>query len=163
MAVNQELIRRLWLQGVGRKEVARQVGCSPSYAGKIVKDLGLPSRREHAHPLVPDSPEFRKMWDDRVPQSVIAEKYNCTEPTVARLAKKYGYPERQKPRRKRVDGAIITPPIKTEPDTPNIAGEVGELVATEGNYSKLAAIAKRKGWTLTYAQQRYHRAMSDHG
>lgn len=164
MAVNIKLVERLWLRGDLARSIAKQAGCSVPYVSQVVRKLGLPKRAgRKPGRAIPDCDKFRELWVNGIPTDVIAQIYGCTYPTVTRLAKEYGYPERSKAkRRQRVNGAIITPEPDQEPEV-SIAGVAGELIASKGEYAKLAAIADRHGWTLTYAQQRYHRARSDNG
>jgi hypothetical protein len=152
MAVNKAAIKKMWLAGVKRRDIAEAVGCSEVNVHTIVDELGLPRRKPGPRcRLVADDEYFRELWRSGLSLQKIADKLGVADETVRRAALAYDLPKRDRASSNHGPRPRIVP----APPARERASVTG---FGSGTYADIAKVAKRRGWSHAKAQAEYHKA-----
>jgi DNA-binding CsgD family transcriptional regulator len=154
--ISAATLRALVLQGKTETQIAVALGATRDAVRKRLRDLGLKTERKNA--TATDLNALVQLWEAGLSIAEIARRLKCGDSTVDYHATKLGLSRRGRGRR-RTDDVPVDSPTDAKPASQTAqTGLLGALLATQGKWAPLAAVAQRHGLTMTQAQQRYHRA-----
>lgn len=154
--IDAEQLRKLWDEGVPRKEIARRLGVTAYQITKHEAVLGLP-RREGMKATAAQEAKIVRLYTDGLSMMRVGIEVGVSHATVHRVLAKSGLSRgngitgqtrRYGPRK----------PKEAQEAPPEPATLDERLIATKGRWSVLSRIAAQQGWSSTRAQQEYHRA-----
>lgn len=85
--LRKQILALRYLEDITGKEIARRLGCTPSYVSQILTRAGAPMRRRWTEK---EEHKLREAWPGDEPVYVIAQRLNRSVPAVIDRARELG-------------------------------------------------------------------------